>query len=381
MNKRKFAECILCITALLALPALLPAGGCSRTEGMKETGVESVELSRDQGETAGDLGKARDSEMGRDYRLTLPWGEAPDGMGLFIPPGEGAVEGPSDVRALPGGSILVLDRFNGRVVEVYPSGGMDNAALVSRDAVHLENGPDRGLGVYSRLRSTVFLYDEHGTPAGELKVSRRIREIRGFNIGPSREITVHTAFQSRYELGNPESPRHIHAILRNPLDGTFPDSDGAGLAVMLNEKGFSLLEIEPKQDASSSLAVSVAEPPSSGRKMERTHRIWGMDEDVSSVRLVGRADGIVCMRLEKARSAIGEDNDNQVTVEREVLCVDMVTENVLLRRTLPPVGIYLPGRDLVMGTDPIRVVHIETATDGLKIYSWAVALNPERRER
>ena len=362
MKKIRIA-CIIAGTALL-----MSAWGCSQAGEVNETRTESQDLSRQTDSVLGN----NSPETVRSFRITVPWGETPNGMGLHLPAGEGAIEGPSDLKPLPGDSVLILDRFNNRVVRVFPSGELLTVSSAPQDALHLETGPDKVIGLYSRLRSTIFFYDENGLPAGELKIPRRIREIRGFSIGTSRSVTVHTAFQSRYELGNPESPIPTHAVLQTPQEGIFPDAAGAGLAVILNNEGFSLLEIEPR----CSDATSPAGLPNNRRTMERSHTVWTANEDVSSVRLVGRADEIVCMRIENLHNN-GYETDRRVTVEREVICIHIPTESILFRKLLKPVGKYVPGRDLALGTQPMRLVHIEPSREGLVIHSWAINPQPD----
>lgn len=392
------------ITCTLFYLALVLGWGCSpaeESEVITETTTRLMESN-----------KSSASEKAVDFSFTIPWGVGPNEMRLHshadVQSGSsvlgsavrdgGAIEGPSDLVAMDGASLLVLDRFNRRIVKVSPSGSIETVANTPEDGVHLERDPGGGFGVYSPLRSEIRFYDNKGSAAGMMMVPRQIRGVRGFQIGASRQITIHTAFQSRFSLGSPAAPLPLHSVLRSLRKGILPDAAGAGTALMLDrEKGeVSLLRIAPE---------SVNKKKHGGsRAAERSRAVWRMSEELSAARLVGRLGETVCMKLEKADSIrnvgppeTSEESENlkeserrekskvsaeeeRVVVKREVLCVDQTSGEVRLRKKLPDVGLYIPGRELVMSTNPpARVVHMLPSTRGLEVRSWGISRRRGRR--
>ena len=322
--------------------------------------------------------------------LTIPWGGAgasDRGLGLEQPRGEGVPQGPSDLFATTGGGLLVLDRLNRRVVAVARDGSLHGVASVPRDGEHLQVGPSGSVSVWSRLRATIWFFEPDGAPSGSLAVPRALRGGRGFTVGTSRQVRLHTAFQSRFELGSPSAAWPLRATLAQAQEGLFPDEQGRGLAVSVSRGEVRLIRFTPRATSKSGRSPTKGQTKSqtqrpqesSGQREEdRATVLWRRDEGATAARLVGRREGVVCLKLERTHTV---SKTHRVIVHREALCVEEATGGVVSREALPDPGLYLPRRELVLSTQPLRLVHMRPTASGLELQGFPVTVStPSRPE-
>ena len=331
-------------------------------------------------------------------QLTIPWGEAgsPDkGLGLKRPRGEGVPQGPSDLFATRGGGLLVLDRLNRRVVAVARDGSLHGVASVPQDSEHLQVGPRGSVSVWSRLRAKIWFFDPNGASAGSLAVPRALRGVRGFTVGTSRQVRLHTAFQSRFELGSPSAAWPLRATLAQAQEGIFPDEQGRGLAVSVSRGEVKIIRFTPRATSKGGRGQTQGQGQGQGqgqdqgqgqtqrphessgqREEDRATVLWRLDERATAARLVGRDEGVVCLKLERAHSAT---KSGRVVVHREALCVEEASGGVVSREALPAPGIYLPRRELVLSAEPLRLVHMRPTASGLELRGFPVTVSAPRR--
>jgi hypothetical protein len=283
---------------------------------------------------------------GPDWVRLLSWGDGPTGVGLRPSRLEQPAQGPSAVAVGPGGEAYLLDRLNRRVLQATEK-ATSVAAQVPEDAEDLAVGPDGALAAYSPLRARVWLF-EAGVPAGEIAVDRALREIQGFCLGASRQVSVHNAYQETYLLGSPSVPQTLSSVLLTKRKGAFLQADGTGVAVLRRADGHPEVLLH--------------------RTEERTRVVKShlLPEKVLAARLVGVADEVACLRLEQALAGPA------FFVERRVICLDLGSGARRWEQALPAPGLYLPRRELALGGSPPRLVFIRPEEKGLRVHSWAI---------
>ena len=325
------------------LPVALLAGGCV------SGGNEPAPHQQSQRPVVSE------SKTPNGFSSVLTWGNGAASVALQPRAPEQAAQGPSAVAVGPRGAAYVLDRLNGRVLQVTAE-AVRPVASVARDAEDLAVGVDFEaatlLAAYSPLRARVWLHTPRG-PAGEIAVPRALRQIRGVALDGAGQVWVHTAFQERYRLGSPRAAQPLAGVLHSKREGEYLLADDSGVAVRLLPDGRpELLWFGP------------------GRRAPVTQRI-PLPDHVLAARVVGVADGQVCLRLEKPGPGTG------ISVVREVVCIDLSNGLETLRRALPQPGRYLPRRELAVGGTPARLAFIHAADQGLAVHVWVL----ERADR
>ena len=134
----------------------------------------------------------------RESSVLLPWGSGPAEVRLRSGRTDELARGASAVAVGPHGEAYVLDRLNGRVLRVSPSGRVREAARVPEDAEDLAAGPGGALAAYSPLRARAWVHDRHGELVGAVAVPRIFREVRRVGRGPARVVTGHHAPHEPY---------------------------------------------------------------------------------------------------------------------------------------------------------------------------------------
>lgn len=287
------------------------------------------------------------------FTRRLAWGSGSAEVGGTPRGPERMAEGPSGVAVGPDGVAYVLDRLNGRVLRVTQR-VVETVATVPVDSEELTVGADSATGVliaaWSPLRARVWLRGG-GQAVGEVTVPRALRLARGIALGGSRQVLVRNAHQETYRLGSPAASRSLAAVLRSKREGAYFLADGSGVQVRRRT-----------QDGRAEVLILNA-----GERSTVTRRI-ALDDVVMGVRLVGVADGHVCLRLEKAGTASARG----VNVQREAVCVRVDNGAEVLRQTLPAPGRYLPRRELALGGSPARLVFLHPTNAGLDVRVWTL---------
>ncbi|MFH2005989.1 MAG: hypothetical protein ABI333_05315 [bacterium] len=288
--------------------------------------------------------------MAETTRL-LGWGDGVNQVGLLPRATEQLAQGPAAVAVGPDGAAFVLDRRNGRVLRL-DGNDVSVAAAVPVDAEDLAVSAAPGealLAAYSPLRARVWLRDA-GKPAGEVAVPRVLRLTRGIVLGASRQVLVHNAHQETYRLGSPSTPRLLASVLHSKREGACFLADGSGVAV------------RRRSDQRAELLVL-----GQGERAP-VKRSFVLPDTVMAARIVGTADGVVCLRLEKAGPAAG----GQVDVLREAVCLNADSGAEVFRRALPAPGVFLPRRELALGGSPARLAFIHAEAGGLRVHLWTL---------
>jgi hypothetical protein len=300
----------------------------------------------------GRVGAASGALLGLSASLTL----GPDEVGLRPAMPERLAEGPSSLAFSQDGSLLLLDRLNGRVLRLRAT-SHEVAARVPEDSEEIAAGPDGAFAVFSPLRSRVWVHAPDGAPAGELEVPRALPGVRAIALGSSREVRVVTMHQETYRLGSPSFPQLLAAVLNSRREGE-TGGEEPGLAVRLLPDGSVELELHARGEHAPVVA---------------RHRVEG---PVSAARLVGRVGQAACLRLEAARQAPG----GALVVERRVRCLDLASGKTLLDRDLPAPGSYVPRRELALGGAPPRLALLSASSSSLRIEVWPLEGESPRKE-
>ena len=301
--------------------------------------------------TGSGAGRAPEALAAAESAWLLPWGSGPGQVGHRATQPEGQGEGAPAVAVGPDGHVFVLDRLNGRVLEIAtPAGPPVEVASVPDDVEDLSVGPDGALAVYSPVRAKVWL-KEAGRDAGEVTIPRVLREARGILLGGSRQVFVHTAYQESYRAGSPAALRSLASVLASRQEGEFQLPTGEGLAVRV-VGGQAELDVIREQERAEVVA---------------RHAIPG---PALAARVVGATGGVACVRLDQPAShAPGQ----AVAIDRRVVCLDVVSGRVVLERGLPAPGWYVPRREVAMGGGSApRLALLHPEKEGLRVFTLAV---------
>jgi len=284
----------------------------------------------------------------------LPWGSAPGHVGLVPGGEERKARGAPALAVTLLGDLLVLDAVNERVLSIGRHGDARVLATVARDAEDLATGADGSFVAFSPLRSTAWVFNHDGAPAGELHLPRALRHITGLSVGPSRRLRFHNSYQDTFLAGSPSLPTPEPALLRSKKEGAFLLPDGRGVQVRAHDDGtgeLTLVDNKPARTAT--------------RPVDARHVVPG---PVTALRLAGTADGIACMRVEELVAPAA----SRVTVRRRVVCMELLSGRVSMDEAMPPPGIYLPRHEIAVGGTPARVAWQIPTDDGLHITSCEV---------
>jgi hypothetical protein len=82
---------------------------------------------------------------------------------------------------------------------------------------------------------------------------------------------------------------------------------------------------------------------------------------LAAVRVVGAAGDVVCARIERVTQ------DTALAVEREALCLDAGTGQVLVSKPLGRPGLYTMHEDLAVGGSPPVLAFARPEADGLAL--------------
>ncbi len=291
------------------------------------------------------------------WSKVMGWGAGPNEVGLQRAQPERKAQGPSAMAVAESGAVLVLDRFNDRVVEITPDGARV-VASVPRDTEIVAAGPNGALAAMSLLRAKAFVYDAAGEPRGDVAVPRVLRDIMALGLDGSHHVTVTSAFQETLSLGSPRAPKDLSEVLRSKREGAAFLADGRGVAAVHplssgsgNGGGIDLVVFANHLDERGKTAVQ-----------KRHH----LSDTGSAARVAGAWGTVVCLRVEH----VSTDN-GRVVVGREALCADADSGAVKLRVDLPPPGMYAPHVDVAM-RGPLLAA-ITPSEDGLSVSRWEVA--------
>ena len=225
-------------------------------------------------------------------------------------------------------------------------------ASVAVDAEELATSADGSLLTYSPLRATAWLYDAHGQAAGELPVSRALRQLLHVELGPSRTVQVRTGYQELIDVGSPAAPLPLAVALKTKKEGAALLSDGRGLSASVTD-GQAELRLIRQATAEQHAAVEMAFP------------ITG---SVTAARLVGTFGQTACLRLERVQST------PEITVSRRAFCMDITDGTVTFDRDLPAPGLYVPRRELAVGGGHLAFIH--PTEEGLTLHRWRLERRP-----
>jgi hypothetical protein len=304
--------------------------------------AHSSQLRATAGDTAGDTA---DGPAGNTAQ-TVGYGDGPDSFRVRLPGHEIVAEGPSAIALDAGGAALVLDRLAGRVVQVAEGGRLRTVASVAVDAMDLAAADDGSFVAFSPVRASAWLMSPSGASLGELKVPRELHELQHLELGPSRMVTVRTAYQERIDIGSPSAPLPLPVALATKREGSLELPSGEGVAVRVSDDQAELL---------------VSSQANGGEKA-RIERRFALAGKATAARIVGVDGNITCVRIETVTSAPA------IAVERRLSCIDAVSAAVTLERALPAPGLYLPTRELVVGHGRVAMLH--PTSDGVTIHRW-----------
>lgn len=286
--------------------------------------------------------------------LFVPWGEPANGLGFRATVPDFPGEGIASVAIAPDGATWLLDRLHGRIVRLDERGRIERTVDVAPDAEELAIGPDGVLAAYSPLRARVWLFDENG-PAGEVAVPRDFEEVVGISVGASRQVSLSTGYQETHLLGSPSVPQTLASMLAGKREGAAFLADGAGISVVRNEDGRAELLVLVRGEE---------------RTVERARHLLGTG--VLAARVVGAAGNVACARVEREAKAV------PLKVERRVICLDANTGARVVDEALAAPGPFLPRRELAVGGEPARLVHVVAEKTGLRVRSQPLVVGGAR---
>ncbi|MBK8252234.1 MAG: hypothetical protein IPK82_06145 [Polyangiaceae bacterium] len=281
---------------------------------------------------------------------TLPWGSGSFELGLK-PGGEDfPASGPSAIAVAPSGDVLILDRWNERIVAVSQNGEVRTQAHVPSDAEHLTVGPDGSTAAWSPLKAKVWLFGRDGSPLGEMDVPRVLRDVQRLELDKTHRLYAVSAMQETWNLGSPHAPLDLAETLRNKREGAAFVSGNRGVMSVKNEGAAELWVVsQPKPDADEKARVTVK---------------WAVPGSPSAVRIIGASANTVCTQLDHVKQP---DNVGPITVERSAYCTDVESGAVLLNEPLGRSGLHSMHRDLVMDGQGGVVVFAVADEQGLHL--------------
>lgn len=275
----------------------------------------------------------------------LNWGDLTQKPGGF----EQQAEGPSSVAVTPNGTTLVLDRLGGAIVAVDPEGKTHKLAPVDEDVEDIAVGPDGAIVAYSPLRARAWIFEDDGSPAGEVSIPRTFREITNVGLDGSRMVRLRTFHQETYTVGSPNAPLALPVAMRTKKEGSYQLADGTGVATLAKD-GHAVLTLV-RQATEGNKAELVAK-----------HTIAG---EITAARVVGVSGEIACMRTEHVTST------PKISVSRRAVCMNVATGEVTLDTALPAPGNYTPRRELAVGAGMLAFIH--PTPDGLTVSRWKIS--------
>jgi len=277
--------------------------------------------------------------------MLLGWGSGPGQVGLRKAATELPAEGPSAVAVGAAGQLLVLDRLNERVLSIAPNGQVHTAGAVPRDAEHLAAADDGAFAAWSPLRATVWLSGRDGASLGDVLVPRVLRDVQRIGLESSHRVMAITSMQETLALGSPRAPLELADTLRSRREGAAFLADGRGVAARRTEGGGG--EILVYRAATN----DDSKPPVSWR--------YSIAAPVTAVRVVGAAGSILCARIERVTQ------DTALFVEREALCLQADSGQVVARHQMGRPGLYAPHQDAAAGRGVLAIIRPEAG--GLRI--------------
>lgn len=277
----------------------------------------------------------------------VAWGDGPAALGVRTAQPERAAFGAPAVAIGPRGEVFVLDALKERIVrvgrEITPS------ATVPRDSDDLAVGTDGAFAVRRAMTSKILVLDPAGQRIGEVD-AHGVGDVDTIALGPSRRVTVHTAFQETFQLGSPSVPQLAQGIAR---------SRKVGSELLANRDGLVVVA----QDGAVELRVMKQAADQEGHAEARA--TWPLGR-ATGAHIVGVSGAVVCMRLEHVdTAALGP-----VAVSREARCVDASSGATVFRTELPAPGLYVPRRELTFARGTLVFAHPER--EGLRLTTWTV---------
>jgi len=280
--------------------------------------------------------------------VTLGWGSAPTQVGLLPGGDEYLARGPQAIAVGPTGETFVLDSVNARVLAV---GATIRVAVdgIAHDAEALTVGADGAIAVYSPLKSTAWIFDRDGAPAGSVAIDRALHQTVGISLGASRQVLVHSAYQETMSAGSPSAPTSLATLLTGKREGAFLFPDGAGVTTHATSSGVELLVVTN----------------AAGRRSS-TRAAFPIPGDASAAMLVGVAGTSACMRVEQ----VAQPSD-RVEVTRRAVCMDATNGRVLTDLALAKPELYVPAHELAAGANTIAV--LQPTVDHLTVRTCEVS--------
>lgn len=297
-------------------------------------------------------GEARSSsEKAAWQSRTLPWGRGSGEVALRKGATDFPAEGPSSVAVASDGEVLILDRWNERVIGVSLDGAAVTRGAVPSDAEHLAASPKAAPGfvmaAWSPLHGKVTLLDRGGS-LGEVAIPRELTDTMRIEVGLSHRVAAVSAYQETVQLGSPRAPLDLAAASRTRREGAAFLADGRGVAARVTEANGEIFVYAKDK-------LGDDEKP----KVDWTYSVPG---PVSAVRVVGAVGKAICARVERVTQP---ELTGPLSVDREVLCVEAESGRTLLRRSLGRPGIAAVHEDLAVGGEPPAVAFIRPDEAGL----------------
>ena len=282
--------------------------------------------------------------------VLIPWGAGDDEVG-FRPKGDGTPsQGPWSIAAMPGGGVVVLDALNGKILDVSPDGGVQVVGRVPWHVRGLAAGPDGEVAAWSPVTAQIMLFS-NGAPA-MMNAARHLVNGRGIDLGPSKTVTLRTAYQERFILGSPSAAVGWPQVLLTKLEGEFPWDEGRGLQVVLDAASRPVLQAVPQRP---------------GQIKASPETLWALDRPVSSARIVGTNEtGIVCLETETIVSQI------PVGVEKKLVCGRPADGTVLLDLSVPGAGTFSSMNDAALSSEIPVLAVMWPETGGLRVRSFVL---------
>ena len=282
----------------------------------------------------------------------VPWGAGSEAVGLSPAGDERIARSVPAAAAGPAGELYLIDAVNRRIQVVDAHGQVATFVTdIPVAASDIAVGDDGALAIYSRALATVVLFASDGSPAGELRLPRELRNLVAISLGPSRQVILHNANQDSYLAGSPAAPLALAEILHSHSEGALRIDDDHAI-VALATGGHGELVVKRSSDRSEARAQVSARFPIPGL--------------VSAVQLVGVGADIACARVEAVASG------NPIAVDRRAVCLDLRDGRWLVDVAMAPPGLYRPAHDLSFTGTPPRLVELVPEPAGLGLDICAV---------
>lgn len=301
-----------------------------------------------------EVGRSAVATTPRCRETVLPWGSGPGQIGMIAAGPERLARSAPAIAVAPGGALLVLDAVNHRLVEVAADGSTRTRIADLPEAVDtLAVGDDGAVAVFSPARTTAWLYDRSGDPAGSLTLSPTLHHLVGLSIGPSHQLRFANAYQETFTAGSPALPLDLASTLRSTVEGAVVLDDGRGLAVEVTGDQAELIVIDNAHPVD-------GKPPRGPR--------FAIPGPATAAQIVGLAGNSVCLRVETL-----DPQRSEVAVERRAVCLDLHSGAPVYDAALPAPAAFRPRHELTAGGVPPRIAWMEPRTDGLAVASCEVS--------